>query len=127
MGGPRFTVICSSSFTPRPTNLPGYGTAKIQTPSFHLFGKDDKLCLPQLSECLAHQYDRSAVHLHEGGHHMPDGDADDEVWDKLRMFFEPFQRRVVWQPKPKTLPGMTETHAKSNAKDKCEEEPSPPA
>jgi len=88
---PRFVIICSSSLTPLPRNLPQYGENRLCIPSFHVFGNADLLCPPSLSERLADHFEGSTTYVHDGTHHMPDEVEDGAVWLQLREFLEPFQ------------------------------------
>merc|ERR1712184_118036 len=97
----RFLIVCGSSLTPLPRNVPEYGKKQISTPSFHIYGDADNICLPHLSERLIRQYQESSFYVHSGGHHFPDGDASDDVWQQLRDFLRQFQEVQTWQPKNK--------------------------
>merc|ERR1712150_457017 len=74
--GPRFFICCSGSYTPAPSNITAYASYatsedKIMTPSFHTIGKQDELCLPELSQKLASIFHEPQVLVFEGRHMPP--------------------------------------------------------
>jgi predicted esterase len=79
---PRFIICCSGSYTPVPMNLPEYAAymtsgEKIMVPSFHTIGKEDDICLPELSRKLASIFHDAQVLEFEGGKHRPPNKSAD--------------------------------------------------
>lgn len=79
--GPRFFISCSGSYTPVPSNIQEYAAyatsgKKIETPSFHTIGKQDEVCLPELSEKLASIFFEPQVLYFDGRHRLPNKSAD---------------------------------------------------
>jgi len=79
--GPRFFICCSGSYTPVPRNIPAYAAymaseKKIMTPSFHTIGKQDDLCLPELSQRLANIFSEPKMLHFDGKHRLPNKSAD---------------------------------------------------
>jgi predicted esterase len=80
--GPRFFICCSGSYTPVPTNIEAYAAymtsdKKIMTPSFHTIGKEDDICLPELSRKLASIFFEPQVLEFEKGKHRPPNRSSD--------------------------------------------------
>jgi len=79
--GPRFFICCSGSYTPVPSNIEAYAAyttsgEKIMTPSFHTIGKQDDVCLPELSQKLASIFFEPEVLLFDGKHRLPNKSED---------------------------------------------------
>jgi predicted esterase len=79
--GPRFFISCSGSYTPVPSNIQAYAAyatsdKKIMTPSFHTIGKQDEVCLPELSQKLANIFFEPQVLYFDGKHRLPNKSSD---------------------------------------------------
>jgi predicted esterase len=59
------------SQTVDPTMLTVSGKTRIDIPSLHVWGKSDRLIVPEQSRELSFRYSNTQVHIHEGGHHVP--------------------------------------------------------
>ncbi|CAK9074644.1 unnamed protein product [Durusdinium trenchii] len=73
---PRFAILISGFGKPIPQGLQGAFEEPIAVPSLHIWGEADAHMPPWTSQLLADRFHEPRVHVHPGGHFVPQKAAD---------------------------------------------------
>ncbi|KAL3932863.1 MAG: hypothetical protein SGBAC_010649 [Bacillariaceae sp.] len=66
-----FCILVAGYDAPTPDGLPLTETNQIKLPSFHVWGRGDKLVTPDQSETLSEHYLEPQTMIHDGNHYVP--------------------------------------------------------
>lgn len=113
--GLQFVMLVAGYDTPIPNNLMMFENntyflqkeEKITIPSLHVWGRSDRLILPEQSESLVrNHYDSTTtvVHVHEGGHHVP------MRAENIRAYLDFIQTHMTTSPQTSSSSSFTPPH-----------------
>ena len=72
LDGLRYVLMFAGYEAPIPSNLSGVSSdAKLETPSYHVYGLKDKVITPSQSMAVMKHYSLPFSHEHDSGHHVP--------------------------------------------------------